>query len=106
MGDPSLQMYLRCAVHAYPEFWYDTTYHTSIGCTPFKVLYGYDAHALAIPNSVELKEQLARAPLRMKPFHPRYTTQDYLGDNWSFEAHYSIMIKWRYIDRPMHSEAH
>ena len=43
-----------------------------------------------------LKEQLDRAQLRMKPFHPRYTTQDYPGDNWSFEAHYSIMIKWRY----------
>jgi hypothetical protein len=29
--------------------------------------------------SVELEEQLARAPLRMKPFHPRYTNKTILA---------------------------
>lgn len=47
-----LEMYLRCAVHAQPqkwkawlplaEFWYNTAHHSSLGCSPFKVLYGYD----------------------------------------------------------------
>lgn len=49
-----LEMYLRCAVHDSPtqwaswlplaEFWYNTSHHTSLGCTPFKVVYGKDPH--------------------------------------------------------------
>uniref|UniRef100_A0A8R7P7T1 Integrase catalytic domain-containing protein n=1 Tax=Triticum urartu TaxID=4572 RepID=A0A8R7P7T1_TRIUA len=45
-------MYLRCAVHEFPakwaiwlpqaEFWYNTAYHSSLGCTPYKALYGHD----------------------------------------------------------------
>lgn len=41
-----LEMYLRCDVHAQPkkwkswlpvaEFWYNTSYHTTLGCSPFK----------------------------------------------------------------------
>lgn len=46
-----LEMYLRCAVSALPqkwkawlslaELWYNTSYHTSLGCTPFRALYHY-----------------------------------------------------------------
>lgn len=90
-----LETYLRCADNAQPstwklwlalaEFWYNTTYHTSLGCTPFKALYGYDAPMLALPQSevpehgpatewladravfsVHLKEHMARAQNRMK----------------------------------------
>lgn len=54
-----LEMYLRCAVHDCPtkwmkwlalaEFWYNTCYHTSLGCSPFKALYGMDPPSVVIP---------------------------------------------------------
>jgi len=88
-------MYLRCAVHDSPltwkswlslaELWYNTSVHSSLGCTPFKALYGYDANLGAIPtitpdttpdvNEViqnrkfhlqSLKEHLAKAQNKMK----------------------------------------
>jgi hypothetical protein len=49
-----LEMYLRCVVQDNPkewskwlplaEFWYNSTHHTSLGCTPFKAVYGKDPH--------------------------------------------------------------
>lgn len=47
-----LEMYLRCSVHDTPktwkswlslaELWYNSSFHSSIGCSPFKALYGYE----------------------------------------------------------------
>jgi hypothetical protein len=47
-----LDMFLRCAVYqaqkkwkkwlAQAELWYNTSFHSSLQCTPFKALYGYD----------------------------------------------------------------
>ena len=47
-----LEMYLRCVVYEDPkqwkqllsqvEFWYNTSFHSSLGCSRFHALYGYD----------------------------------------------------------------
>ena len=92
-----LEMYLRCSVHHSPktwkawlpvaELWYNSSFHSSLGCSPFKALYGYELN-LGIntisgdPASLEttvseiiqereahvamLKQQLAVAQNRMK----------------------------------------
>jgi hypothetical protein len=90
-----LEMFLHCAVQDSPttwkswlslaEFWYNSSFHTSIGCSPFKALYGYDPNIGARPlvpdtttptvsDIIEnrelhlqaLKEHLAPAQNRMK----------------------------------------
>lgn len=47
-----LEMFLRCSVHDAPrqwrrllplaEFWYNSCFHTSLGCSPFHALYGHE----------------------------------------------------------------
>lgn len=90
-----LEMYLRCFTFDNPkawfkaltwaEFWYNTTYHTSIGMTPFKAVYGRDPPSIlryepqnADPQYVreqlqdrdeiltQLKQKLTRAQQAMK----------------------------------------
>jgi hypothetical protein len=90
-----LEQYLRCAAHESPkqwrkwlpmaEFWYNSSFHTSLGCSPFKELYGIEPNFGALPNlsSVDdaslgdvpverqvyldlLREHLLRAQVRMK----------------------------------------
>jgi hypothetical protein len=90
-----LEMFLRCLVHSTPkhrlkwlplaELWYNTSFQSSLNCTPFKALYGVDPSPGVLPSLkpaehqdvadllkerqwfVEmLKEHLAKARNRMK----------------------------------------
>ncbi|KAG8083445.1 hypothetical protein GUJ93_ZPchr0015g6658 [Zizania palustris] len=54
-----LEMYLRSATHASPrtwfqwlslaQYWYNTCYHTSLHCSPYKVVFGVEPHYSFIP---------------------------------------------------------
>jgi hypothetical protein len=54
-----LEMFLRCMAQENPklwrrwlplaEFWYNSTYHTALECSPFKALYGHDPNLGALP---------------------------------------------------------
>ena len=58
-----LEMFLRCAVHDTPtkwhawlplaEFWYNTNYHSSLECSPFKALYGYEPTYGVFPSLLQ-----------------------------------------------------
>ena len=58
-----LETYLRCFVHSCPnkwsswlslaEFWYNTSFHSSLGNTPFFVLYGHHPQQLGLQASCE-----------------------------------------------------
>jgi hypothetical protein len=98
-----LEMFLRCSVQDSPkawkswlslaELWYNSSYHTSLGCSPFKALYGCEANIGAVPTIPEatsptvaeiiqnielhlqsIKEHLARAQNRMKLLADRQRT--------------------------------
>jgi hypothetical protein len=57
--DQCLEMFFRCCTHETPrkwkawipitEFWYNSSFHSSLGCTPFRALYGYDPPIAAAP---------------------------------------------------------
>jgi hypothetical protein len=54
-----IEMFLRCFVHETPhqwrrwlplaEFWYNSSYHSSLGTSPFKALYGCEPNLGAMP---------------------------------------------------------
>jgi hypothetical protein len=35
---------------AMAEFWYNSTFHSSLGCSPYKALYGHDPNLEAMPD--------------------------------------------------------
>jgi hypothetical protein len=90
-----LETFLKCFVHACPkqwhkwlalaEFWYNMSYHTALGHSPFEVLYGHHPRHFGIQSedtcqlaqldswlqetklmAEVIKQHLLRAQLRMK----------------------------------------
>jgi transposase InsO family protein len=76
-----VEMYLRCSVQDAPttwkdwlplaEIWYNSSFHTAIGCSPFKALYGYEANLGAVPTIPEntpsdVKEIVANRELHLE----------------------------------------
>ncbi|KAJ4802427.1 polyprotein [Rhynchospora pubera] len=99
-----LETYLRCMVNTHPkkwnqwlalaEYWYNTSYHTSLKCTPFEALYGYAPPHMELGNSPvtsiepiddylkercamlhKLKAQLTEAQARTKYFADKHRTE-------------------------------
>jgi hypothetical protein len=79
-----LETYLTCFVHACPakwsswlalaEFWYNTSYHSSLGNTPFKVLYGHELNQLGIDvadtsSNMNLQQWLKERDLMLQVVH-------------------------------------
>jgi hypothetical protein len=90
-----LEMFLRCAAQDKPgqwrallpmaEFWYNSTFHSALGFSPFKALYGHEPNLGAMPDIEEdspiagvmadrsaqidsIKQHLATAQNRMKMY--------------------------------------
>jgi hypothetical protein len=111
-----LEMYLRCAIHENPkqwkkwlplaELWYNSSYHTSMGCSPFKALYGYEPNLALVPTVTTdtqptiveaikhrelhlqaLKQHLARAQNKMKLQADRKRTE------LSFQVGDKVLLK-------------
>lgn len=90
-----LEAFLRCSLHSCPkqwhkwiplaEYWYNTAFHSALGCSPFEALYGHPPRHFGITNPQDrtvpdlaawlkdrnlltnlLHQQLLRAQQRMK----------------------------------------
>jgi hypothetical protein len=58
-----LEIYLRCSVQDSPKswkswlslakLWYNSSFHSALGCSPFKALYGYEPNIGAAPTVPE-----------------------------------------------------
>jgi hypothetical protein len=83
-----LEMFLKCCVHDNPkkwkavlplaEYWYNTSFHTSLGCTPFKILYGYDPVVSAAPMLPVTENHSVQELLYERKLHTKLIKQHLL----------------------------
>jgi hypothetical protein len=130
-----LEMYLRCMAQDAPEqwkkwlstaeFWYNTSVHSSIGCSPFKALYGHEPYMGTTPVTTDLTEpevvtmfhertqmdaklktHLAAAQNRMKMYADRQRTEK------TFQVGEKVLLKLQpyaqstVVNRPFPKLAH
>jgi hypothetical protein len=67
-----LETFLHCFVHACPkkwkewlpaiEFWYNTSFHSALGRSPFEALFGRQPHLLGLDPTLQLKVTLMGLP--------------------------------------------
>lgn len=129
-----LEMYLRCVVHDAPtkwaswlpqaEFWYNTTYHSALGCTPYKALYGFDPHVGQLysqtrslnaevqgwmpahtEHTTVMKEQLARAQSRYKHFADKKRTDRQFSEGEMVYLRLQPYVQSSVVNRPCHKLA-
>jgi hypothetical protein len=122
-------MYLRCVISNSPkqwrtwlplaEIWYNSSYHTALGCSPFKALYDYDPVFVAAPivagpdSTMEsliqdrlaysslLRERLAAAQNRMKVQADKHQVERV------FQVGDRVLLKLQpYVQNSVVSQAH
>jgi hypothetical protein len=74
-----LEMYMRCAVQGSPktwktwlslaQLWYNPSYHSALGCSPFKALYGYEPNLGSNPLPSEETPQAASDIVKDREAH-------------------------------------
>jgi len=84
-----LEMYLRCAFYGSPkkwhswlslaQLWYNSSFHSSLKCSPFRALYGYEPRIGALPQmpdnvSESVAEMAAERQLHLEALKTHLST--------------------------------
>lgn len=82
-------MYLSCVVHDSPklwkqwlplaELWYNSSFHTALGCSPFKALYAYDPNLSLAPLDPQEVQQLVQDMVQDREIHLQSLKQHLLN---------------------------
>lgn len=126
-----VETYLRCMIHQHPkkwnfwlplaEWWYNTSYHTTIHSSRFKALYGYDPPQLSLGPYLQdaqtstqtliqdrqqmvqlMREDMLQAQSRMKLYVDKKRTEreSFRWEIWSFSKYNLLRGKNTLLSRP------